>query len=89
MLYYRIQKHKSVALRMERIIFIFHGLAVQSHEISGLSEYGSELVHDSAFHSAIVMFCRLAYTCKFEFVYIAVEQIIQGKCVRTFKCCGG
>ena len=51
-----------------------------------LSEYRCELVHDTTFHTAIVVFGRLSDTSEFEFVDLAVvEHIVQRESIAALK----
>ena len=88
MFYARIHEHELISGldRIEREIFVFQCLAVKSDETSLLSEYRSELVHNAAVYTAIVMFCSLTDLRQIKLIYHVVEQIVDsiGKC--TFQC---
>ena len=73
--------------RIEREVFEFHRTAVKSDEIAGLSEYRSELVHDSALHAAVIVLCALTDARKLELVDSEVKEIIEGISESAFKSC--
>ena len=90
MLYAGVEQNELVAVlcRIEREILEFHRTAVEPHQMTLLSEYRCELVHNSAVHSAVVVLCALADSGKFEFVYSVAEEFVECECECTFKSCG-
>ena len=88
--YYRVDQHKLMSFGVEGEVFILHRAAVEAHQMVFLAEHRGELVHNAAVYAAVVVFCRLADSCKFEFVDgVAVEQVVQGKSEAGFECGGG
>jgi hypothetical protein len=45
--------------------------------MSRLSEYGSELVHDTALYTYVVVLCALADAGKLEFVDTECEKLVE------------
>ena len=72
-------------LGIEREILEFHRTAIQTHEIAGLSEYRSELVHDAAFHAAVVVLGALTDSRKLELVDSEAEKLVKSECECAFK----
>ena len=85
-----VYEHEAVAFRVEGEILIFHRAAVEAHKVSLAAEYGSELVHDSAVHAAIVVLGALSDFCELEFVdFVAVEKVVEGECEARFESSAG
>ena len=72
----RIQQNQFITDRMEREIFIFERTAIQADQTTFFSEYGGELVHNTAVYTTIVMFRRLADLSQFEFINVQGEQVV-------------
>ena len=83
----RIEENELIAMLfgIEREVLEFHRAAVQTHEVAGLSEHRSELVHDAAFHAAVVVLCALTDAGKLEFVDSEAEKLIESERECAFK----
>ena len=55
--------------------------------MSCLSEYRSELVHDTALHTYLVMVCALTEACELEFIDSKVKKLVECKCECALECC--
>ena len=80
MLHAGIQQDEAVSFRIEWEVFILQSLAVQADEAALLAEAGSELVHNSALDSAVVVLGALAYTGELELVDAVAEEVVQREC---------
>ena len=80
-----IDENQLVSLGIEGEILVFESLAVQADQAALLAENGSELVHDAAFHAAVVMLGALADLGKLELVDIVAEELVDGKGERALK----
>ena len=88
MFHARINKHQLISLRIEWIVLVFKRFAVQKNQLALLSENGSELIHDAAVDSTVIMFSGLTDLSKLEFIYLIAIQFVYGKCERAFQSCG-
>ena len=89
MFHYRINQYQAVALRIEREILVFQRTAVQTNQTTLLAKYRSELIHDTAVHTAIVVLGRLTYLSQLELVNLVVtEQIVQCVGISALQGCG-
>ena len=87
MLYAGVYEYEFIALWVEREVFVFQSLAIETDKAALLSEDGSELVHDTAVYSDIVMFGSLADLGKLEFVDSVREEVVDGESDSAFECC--
>ncbi len=88
-LYAGVNENQFVALGMEGEVLVFSGFAIEADKGAFLAENGSELVHDAALYTAVIVLCALAYLCKFKLLYLVVPDIVKGICEGAFKGCGG
>lgn len=89
-LYFGVKQYELVSVSLEGEVFKLHRAAIKAHEVVLLAEYGSELVHDSAVHSAVIVFGRLADAGELEFVYrVAIEKVVEGESEAALKSGGG
>ena len=86
MLHAGIQKNKAVSLRIEREIFIFQSLAIQTDKAALPTEAGSELVHNAAVHAAVVVLGALAYLGKFKEVNPVAKKVVERKGEAALEC---
>ena len=55
-----VEQNELVALGVEGEVFEFTRAAVEAHQLAFLTEHRSELVHDTAVHTAVVVLRSLA-----------------------------
>jgi hypothetical protein len=50
-----VDEQQTIALRIEGVLFVLEALTVEAKELASLTEDRSELVHDTALHTAVVV----------------------------------
>ena len=86
MLYAGISQHDLIPYRVKRIVFVLQSFTIQPYELSLAAEARCELLHYTAFDSAIIVFGILAYAGKFEQVESIFKKIVQPECEAAFQC---
>ena len=87
MFHHRVYQHDLISFRIKRNIFVFQRTTIQTDQVSFFPEYRSKLVHNTTFHTAIIMFGSLSYFCQFKLIDTQIKYLIQGKSKRTFQRC--
>ena len=87
MFHHGVKQYDLVTFGIEGEILELHRGAVEAHQVAGLAEEGSELVHDATFHADIIMLRGLTDARQLKLVDVEVKQLVEGKGVGAFQGC--
>ena len=80
-LYTAVDQDETVLLWIPGEVLELTAAAVETHKVTLLAEYGSELVHNAAVHANIVVLCSLASLGKLHLLNLVVaELVVDGEC---------
>ena len=86
--HHRVEQHEAIPLKVKGEVSMFARVAVEPHQHAIFPKYTGKLVHDAAFHTAVVVFSGLSDEHQVPLAqFVAAKKVVQGIGKATFQRC--